>query len=73
MAAEKVVATYGEGDAKKHSVRLSPVAVEVVPAEDSPTVTLTSPGFGDLYVSRDIMRTLGLKDSDRVKVTIEKA
>ena len=71
--AEKVVAVYGEGDGKKHSVRMTPVNVEVFPIENPPTVTLTSPGFGDLYVSREIMKTLGLKDSDRVKVTFEKA
>jgi hypothetical protein len=62
---EKIVVTYGDGVGKKGSVRLKPIAVEnsVVPVMN----------IGDYYISRDIMNKLGLKDTDTVKVTFEKA
>lgn len=62
---QQVVVTYGNGDGKKGSVRMKPIAVEdaVVPVMN----------LGDCYVSRDIMNKLGLKDTDTVKVTFEKA
>jgi hypothetical protein len=62
---EKVVVTYGKGEGKKGSVRMKPVAVE----NDAVVVD----ALGDYYVSRAIMTQLGLKDSDLVKVTFEKA
>jgi len=49
----------------KGSVRMKPVAVE----NDAVVVD----ALGDYYVSRAIMTQLGLKDSDLVKVTFEKA
>ena len=62
---QEVVITYGAGDGKKGSVRMKALAVEdsLIPAVE----------LGDYYVSRRIMTILGLKDSDSVKVTIEKA
>jgi hypothetical protein len=60
-----VVVTYGKGEGKKGSVRMKPVAVE----NDAVVVD----ALGDYYVSRAIMTQLGLKDSDLVKVTFEKA
>lgn len=62
---DAVVVTYGNGEGKKGSVRLKPITVEnaVVPVTN----------IGDYYISRDIMNKLGLKDSDVVKVTFEKA
>jgi hypothetical protein len=71
--AKTVVITFGKGEGKKHSVRVKPIEVEVTPAEDKPTVTLESDGLGDFYVSRDIMDALGLDDSDKIKMTIERA
>ena len=65
---EKVVLMYGKGDGKKGSVRMKPVTV--VEVKDN-AVTLDSVGLGDIYVSRDIMKALGLKDTDSVKVTFE--
>ena len=62
---QQVVVTFGNGEGKKGSVRMKPIAVEnsVVPVMN----------IGDFYVSRDIMNKLDLKDSDAVKVTFEKA
>jgi hypothetical protein len=50
---EKVVITYSNGEGKKGSVRVKPIAVEnsVVPAMN----------IGDYCVSRDIMNKLGLQ------------
>jgi len=66
-----VILTFGKGVAKKHSVRMEPIAIEINWAEDKPSVTLDSEGLGDYYVSRDIMNALGLKDGDSIKITIE--
>jgi len=66
---EQVIVTYGKGDGKKGSVRMKPLKVE---SKDN-AVTLESQGLGDYYVSRDIMKALGLSDDESVKVTIERA
>lgn len=62
---EKVVVTYGHGEGKTVTVRVKPIAVEnsAVPVM----------GLGDCYVSRSILNALDLKDSDKVKLTFEKA
>jgi hypothetical protein len=60
---KSVVVTFGAGAPKKGSVRMKAVAVEnaAVPIE----------AIGDYYVSRDILRVLGLADNAQVKVTFE--
>ncbi len=61
----KVVVVYGNGDPKKGSVRMKPLSVE----DEAVPVT----NIGDYYLDRAILAKLGLRDSDSVKVTIEKA
>ena len=62
---EKVVVTYDLKKSCGESVRMKPIAVE--------TSAVPVIGVSDYYVPRSIMNALGLKDSDPVKVTFEKA
>ena len=65
MPLAKVVVTYDLKKSCGESVRVKATAVE---NSAVPVV-----GVGDYYVPRSIMDALGLKDTDPVKVTFEKA
>ena len=62
---EKVVVIYGLKKSCRDVVRVSATSVE------NSTVFLAD--ISDYYVPRGIMNDLGLKDTDPVKVTFEKA
>jgi hypothetical protein len=55
-----IVVTYGQGDPKKGSVRMKPIHA---------TEDIDPSNLGDIYVSRDIMKSLGIKDSGTIEVT----
>lgn len=66
---KSVVVTFGKGDPKKGSVRVKPLSVELVGCDRDDEVSTED--LGDIYVGRDIMKVLGLSDSDKVKITFE--
>lgn len=58
----KVTVTYGKGDPKKGSVRMKPL---------SANHDIDVRDLGDLYVSRSILKILGIKDTGAIGVTFE--
>jgi len=62
---EKVIVTYDLKKSCSEVVRVKPIAVE--------NSAVTVMNLSDYYISRSIMDALGLKDTDPVKVTFERA
>jgi hypothetical protein len=60
-APTSITATYGNGDPKKHSVRMNPTAT------DTPGVKLDI--FSDIYIPRAILEKLGVEEDGEITIT----